>query len=279
MKIVHFDSIESYTGKISVIVLGAFDALHRGHDRLFRRALSLDSENSAVVTFAQNPATLLMGDSYHGDVLTFSQKIEQFSKMGFKKLILIDFSLEFSKMTGETFINSLIKINGLRHILAGSDFRCGNKGEMRVQEIKKIVSHYGIKTHITPLKRYKRRKISSSDIRMLIKKGDIKRVEEMLGRSYEIDLPEAHQAGVFTRDSFHQLIPDEGQFYGYLSSSDEVVDNEGTVLVKGTATRKKGKRTWFEVQAANCFVEFTNEKIRLSGDLRPGKNRLILLPI
>lgn len=216
MKITTFDRLHENEDEIRAVALGAFDALHLGHRKLLRRTLRLGKGKAAVVTFRQNPAAVLDRENFAGELLTPDLKIRALRKMGFKELILIDFSPEFSKLSGEAFLNRLIGIHGLRYIVAGADYRCGQGGSMDVDHMKQILSHHRVNLHAMRLKMLKKRKISSSDIRLMVKGGQLIHASKMLGRPYRVEIPAQWQEQQLPVEipveSFHQVLPDEGRF-------------------------------------------------------------------
>ncbi len=253
MKIVSFNDIDQIQYPIESIAIGAFDGVHKGHQKLLKQALKLGNGNSAVVTFLQNPTKILFPNRYLGDILTFEQKSELFAKMGFKTLILIDFSDNFSKIKGEIFLNEILKIPQLRHVVVGPDFRCGNNGEMGADKISAILSSCNVSLNRVSFKKNGFKKISSSQIRKQLLRGQLKRAKRQLGHPIHILLPyltkEYATELVIDRKLFLQVIPKTGIF-SFISEKNE-----------------KGK------------IQFKNDEVHLYGISKMGGNTITLLNI
>lgn len=253
MEVIRFDQISECQESLRAIALGTFDSIHLGHQNVLKKTLELGRGNAGIVTFLQNPGKVFHEEEYLGDVLALEQKLTLFAKMGFKRVILIDFSLDFSKIRGETFLNEIMKIQGLKWVVVGSDYRCGFQGEMDTIKIKGLLSHCNIAVFIVSLKKRGFHKISSSIIRKLILKGKIKKVKQFIGREFEIVLPSFVSGDsnefLFSRSAFVQTIPETGLY--------QAVQQDG---VEGV-------------------ISFTKETVRLYGFNGAVKNRITLTNI
>src|SRR5690554_2827873 len=93
---------------VSVVVsIGVYDGLHIGHQRIIQTANELAEARelkSVVVTFAQNPKTMMGRNPFDKPLMSLRQSTDFFSKLGIDYLVVIDFSPDFSKLTGEEFI-------------------------------------------------------------------------------------------------------------------------------------------------------------------------------
>ena len=239
MKLYNLDDILKEKISLNAVALGSFDAIHNGHQELLNKTIKLGRGNSGVITFKENPSNILDRKNYHGNILTLEQKIHLFEKMGFNYLILIDFSTEFSKISGEAFVNKLISISSLQYVIVGEDYKCGYKGHMSVSQIKPLLKHYKIRLIVCHLKKINGRKVSSSDIRNHIVEGSLDVVIQLLGRPYEIELPSDLKCGEYLHDYFNQLLPGNGSYcfidkYGKAGKLDINLENVRLHGYKGT---------------------------------------------
>ncbi|MDR0643443.1 MAG: FAD synthetase family protein [Treponema sp.] len=164
-------------------VIGVFDGVHRGHQALIERALSR-GEGSTVITFRQNPKRALLHQGGN-DVISLEEKLDIFEKMGITRVILIDFSENFSKMEGQVFIRTLLD-RGLSFLAVGEDFRCGRRRDTGAEDIRRITAEYGVETDIVPPVLLDGKLISSSLIREAISRGEFTLASAALGRELEV---------------------------------------------------------------------------------------------
>ncbi|MDR1903315.1 MAG: adenylyltransferase/cytidyltransferase family protein, partial [Treponema sp.] len=121
----------------SAMTIGVFDGVHRGHQALIREVVER-GPFPTVITFKQNPKSILNPQSYTGDIFSLRQKLECFEALGVERTILIDFSDNFSKLKGQEFIDILKKRGNLVFLIIGRNFRCGYKLDTDAARVKAI---------------------------------------------------------------------------------------------------------------------------------------------
>jgi riboflavin kinase/FMN adenylyltransferase len=171
------------------MTIGGFDGIHRGHELLLKTVLSQNDHGEAtVVTFLRSPKALLRPKDYPGDICTLAQKLEIFEGRGVAHTILIDFSKNFSTMSGRNFIEFLVTRGGLRRLVVGSNFRCGHRMDTGVEQIRELLVPGKIPVEVIESLMYGTAPVSSSRIRAALGEGDIALASELLGRPFELDL-------------------------------------------------------------------------------------------
>ena len=115
----------------SVVTIGNFDGVHRGHGEIFRH-LKLESERlglpSVVVTFEPHPLAVLAPEATPARITTYEQKAALIAEAGIDYLVVIEFTREFSRMTAESFVRDVLcKALGMRHIIIGHDYAFGRE--------------------------------------------------------------------------------------------------------------------------------------------------------
>jgi riboflavin kinase/FMN adenylyltransferase len=171
----------------SALTLGVFDGVHRGHRALIEKIVSR-GPCPTVVSFKENPKRRLLGEAYEGDISTLDQKLRTFEELGAARTILIDFSVEFSRLKGREFIDLLDERLNLAFLALGSNFRCGYKQDTGAKSIREINLRRGIPTEVVPPVLDGEGPVSSSRIRKAILEGDIDEAARMLSRHVELDL-------------------------------------------------------------------------------------------
>jgi len=177
--------------KNSIILIGNFDGLHLGHQKLFKQALNLKKKLNlkiGVVTFDPLPKMYFNKEIYNYRISNFEQKIEYFSKFKVDFLINKKFDKTFSKITSNMFIKNILykKLNS-SYIFVSNNFRFGYKREGDVELLKKNQKKYNYKL-VNPKPFLKNKKIiSSTFIRKLLEKGDLKKANHLLSRKWCIE--------------------------------------------------------------------------------------------
>jgi riboflavin kinase/FMN adenylyltransferase len=190
---------ESFRGPSGAVVpwdkplalsVGVFDGVHRGHQRLITKILEYAGEHGGlggVITFRQSPRRVLHPKNYPGDIYSLPQKLRTLEELGVGFAVLIDFSGEFSRMSGKEF-TVLLRKRRISYLAVGVNFRCGYHLDTSAQLMREMMAEGGTLTELVPQLRVKGAPVSSSRIRESIRGGDISGAAELLGRPYSLDL-------------------------------------------------------------------------------------------
>jgi riboflavin kinase/FMN adenylyltransferase len=169
------------------VSIGVFDGVHRGHQELIRR-ITARSPASTVITFRQNPKQVLAPDKYHGDIFSLKQKLETLESLGVSRTVLIDFSGNFSKLTGKEFIGLLKQKGRIAYMALGTNFRCGCRLDTDARSIRDWMTEEGVCVDLVEPVMEGRRPVSSSRIRAAVSAGDLALAAALLGRPPRIDV-------------------------------------------------------------------------------------------
>ncbi|MDR0410583.1 MAG: FAD synthetase family protein [Treponema sp.] len=182
MEILNWDDfIANEERKSFAAVIGVLDGVHRGHQALIKRIVNRE-EKSTVITFRQNPKRALSCQDGQ-DITSLEEKLDIFEKMGVMRVILIDFSENFSRIEGRTFIETLLD-RGLSFLAIGENFRCGRQRDIGAKDIRRVAAERGVETDIVRPVLLDGRRISSSMIREAIIQGDFALASIALGREF-----------------------------------------------------------------------------------------------
>ena len=168
----------------SAITIGVFDGLHLGHRALIELIVRR-GPNPTVITFRDNPRKVINPECFQGEIFTFEQKLAGFEKLNVRRVVLIDFSEEFSKMRGRLFVDLLQDPGKMVYLAIGSNFRCGYGKDIGADSIKEVNEGKGIPTDIVPPVVLFDKPVSSSLIRSAIHRGDLKLAALLMGRDIE----------------------------------------------------------------------------------------------
>lgn len=173
------------TTRDSVLVLGYFDGLHRGHKALFDQAREIaerDQLELSVLTFNESPRLALA--RFTPELLlnlTAPQKrYDKFAEYGVDNLYLIDFTSSFSKGSSKEFLETYIKALRAKTIVVGFDYKFGHdrKDANYLSEI------FDGQVIVVPEVQENGEKISSTRIRKEILSGNVSEVNRLLGYEF-----------------------------------------------------------------------------------------------
>jgi len=190
MRILH--GLASYPPDLRpcVTALGAFDGIHLGHALLIStavergRALGLPS---VVCTFHPHPASVLWPENAGVPVASLEDNLDRMKGLGADAALIIPFTLEFSRMEAETFVDEvLVGTLQAREVVVGFNHTFGHDARGTAALLAELGPPRGFTARVLPPLRLQGQTVSSSAIRRLLGKGDAIRAAELLGHPYAI---------------------------------------------------------------------------------------------
>tara|TARA_Y100001970_G_scaffold188981_1_gene229823 strand:+ start:1603 stop:2535 length:933 start_codon:yes stop_codon:yes gene_type:complete len=177
--------------KNSIVLIGNFDGLHSGHQKLFHLAKKYKTKYKSkigVITFDPIPKMFFNKHIKNYRISNLNQKIFYLKKFGVDFIINKKFDKKFSKITYMMFIKDILsKKLKSKFIFVSSNFRFGNKREGDVVLLKKYERDFDY-TLINPSPLKKNKKIiSSTIIRKLLEEGQLSKANSFLKRNWEIE--------------------------------------------------------------------------------------------
>ncbi|MGC8924597.1 MAG: bifunctional riboflavin kinase/FAD synthetase [Calditerrivibrio sp.] len=170
------------------ITLGNFDGVHIGHKRIIEKTVNIAREygiKSVVVTFDPHPIAFF---GQRVDLLTNLEKKNQILEtMGVDFHMVMSFNKELMMMDPEVFIREIIvKRLKAKYVVVGYDYKFGSRRKGDFELLKIFSSRYGYEAY-----RYDRvvvdnMTVSSSNIRKLLKEGNLSLANKMLDRYYSV---------------------------------------------------------------------------------------------
>ena len=189
MKIFKNTSI-SNNYKNSVIAVGNFDGVHIGHKKVLNAAYKKAKKTKkkfGLLTFEPVPVMFFNKQILNHRLDTLPQKISNLKKEKLDFVIIQKFNKKFSKLSYKDFIyRILFKKIKCKFLYVSKNFKFGNKREGDVSKLKKFEKNFFYKTILTPPLKKKKKTISSTIIRKLLKSGEIKKANYLLNRKWEI---------------------------------------------------------------------------------------------
>ena len=175
----------------SIILIGNFDGVHLGHQKLFKKAREFKKKYKSkigVITFSPIPKMFFNKKIKNFKIMNVNQKVEQFKKQNVDFLINQKFSEKFSKIKANSFVyNYLNKKIKIKFLFVSRNFKFGNKREGDINLLKFYEKKYNYKLIIpSPLKKNKKI-ISSTLIRNFLSNGNLNIANKLLSRNWELE--------------------------------------------------------------------------------------------
>ena len=173
----------------AIVTIGNFDGVHLGHQLIFKKIAAEAFRKkckAVVITFEPHPKMILHPDIQPFYLITsIEEKIERIAETGVDGLMLIPFSLVFSKMTAKEFICSVLwdKLR-IKKIFIGHDYTFGKGKEGNETYLAAFGEKLGFQVEVISAFKVGDTVISSSLTRNMILEGSVKKAAAFLGRPY-----------------------------------------------------------------------------------------------
>ncbi len=211
----------------SVVVIGVFDGVHKGHQVLFNRAKEIaDGRSIIALTFDPHPTTVFAPDKAPTLLTTLADRVELLKIHNADQVAVIKFNEKFAAMSPEEFVQSVL-VNQLHAstVIVGKNFTYGHKAAGNVDTLIKSGLAHNFTVDVQELK-VDTEAISSSRIRALVTEGKVEKARELLSRPHRLDGVVVHgekrgrEIGYPTANLGNiegQTIPADGVYAGWLT--------------------------------------------------------------
>jgi riboflavin kinase/FMN adenylyltransferase len=177
--------------KRSIVLIGNFDGVHVGHQKLFKLANDYKKKfnlNIGVLTFEPMPKMFFNKNIKNFRISNINQKNIILQSMGVDFVITQKFDKKFSKIKSNFFIKEILfKKLEAKYIFVSDNFQFGNKREGDVDQLIKNEKIYDYKIIKPQPLILSQKVISSTYIRSLLEKGNLKKTNKLLGRNWSIE--------------------------------------------------------------------------------------------
>lgn len=192
MKIFHdFDHVGEIRN--AVVTTGSFDGVHIGHKVILQHLRRLAGENggeTVLITFHPHPRKVLYPDTVGKDLQLINsqrEKISLLQKAGLDNLIIVEFNLEFARISSIDFVrNILLSKLHARKIVIGFNHHFGHNREGDYDALKKLGSEFGFEVMEIPEQDIHNESVSSTKIRKALSEGNIQKANAYLDHQYII---------------------------------------------------------------------------------------------
>ena len=275
----------------SVVTIGEFDGVHRGHQHIVARAAEIGRERGlpvVAVTFDPHPDEVIRPGSHPPFLTSARRRAELLAGLGVDAVCVLPFTLAFSRLDPDEFVRTVLvdKLHAAA-VVEGEDFRFGHKATGDVQLLDKLGEKYDFTVEGLGLRGLDGVRISSTAIRALLVEGDVAEAAQALGRPHRVEgvVVRGHQRGrqlgfptANVESPPHTAIPADGIYAGWLATLDQAGEQTNrwpAAISIGTNPTFNGQvrtveayaidRTDLDLYGLHAAIDFA---VRLRGTLR-----------
>jgi len=174
-----------------VLTIGTFDGVHLGHQKILKNLNQVAEKiggESVLFTFFPHPRMVLYPKS-HGVRLiqTEDEKLKKLEEMGLQNIIIIPFTVEFSRLSALEFVRDfLVNKIGVKQLVIGYDHQFGKNREGNIDYLREVCETYDFGITEISAKEMDEVNISSTKIRNALKEGNIEVANAYLGSKFEL---------------------------------------------------------------------------------------------
>ena len=177
-------------GKGSVVTVGTFDGVHRGHQavlaEIVRRAQGWGTE-SVVVTFDPHPLEVVNPSAAPRLLTLPAERQRLLAAAGVSRVVTLPFTPELARLTPEAFVRDVLQAQvGVRELVLGHDHGFGRGRSGDVETVRRIGASDGFAVDVVEAVMDDGKAISSTLIRVALAHGDLRLAGRWLGRGYGV---------------------------------------------------------------------------------------------
>jgi riboflavin kinase/FMN adenylyltransferase len=186
------DDVALLDGERSIVTVGNFDGVHRGHQSLLAQLVSRAESTghpSAVTTFDPHPMTVIHPDSAPARLSVLEHRLELLEAQGVENVLVLPFTRDLSQWSPEEFVRRVL-VDALHtaEVRVGENFRYGHRAAGDVHSLQASGTELGFDVVAVPLVGEGSR-WSSTYIRQCLAEGDVTAAAAALGRLHRVEGP------------------------------------------------------------------------------------------
>ena len=224
----------------SVLTIGNFDGVHRGHRRILGRVREIAEERNwkaSLLTFDPHPAKVVAPDRAPRLMTLPDQRCRLVREEGIRQVLILPFTPAVACLAPEEFVKQVLAGKlGARAVVVGENFRFGHKKAGDTHLLKTLGSRFGFTTEIVPAVSCRGVPVSSSGLRRVVDAGAVARAGRLLGRPYALEGEVVAGHGVGAKKTVPTL---------NLATGSEVLPGRGVYVTRTTDLDRS--RSWESV--------------------------------
>lgn len=173
----------------SVLTIGVFDGVHRGHQRLIAKVIQKAAAKgclAGVLTFRNHPDSVLNPNFHPQYITSIEERIRLLQYLGVDFVVPVRFDLEIANLRARNFVELLRSRLRMRGLVVGPDFAMGYKREGSVETLTSLGAEIGFSVSVVDLLSEGEDPVRSTNIRQALAEGRVSDVAKKLGRDFAI---------------------------------------------------------------------------------------------
>ena len=174
----------------SVVTIGNFDGVHRGHRTLVRRTADAAVDRglrAVVITFEPHPAAVLRPGSEPARLQTLQQRVDALEDAGADLVLVLAFTEQLASLEPDEFVAEvLVDGVGAQRVVVGTNFRYGRRAAGDIVHLASAGEVHGFEVEAVALLELDDARVSSSEIRQAVADGEVARAARGLGRPFAL---------------------------------------------------------------------------------------------
>ena len=175
----------------SVVTIGVFDGVHRGHAGIIGHTVELARRRgvpSVLMTFVPHPSEVVRPGSHPPVLTTIVRRAELVEKLGVDVFCALPFTVEFSQLPPDEFVHlALVERLHAAGVVVGDNFRFGHRAAGDVDTLQRLGQRFGFSAEGISLLRGVEGPISATYVRSCVQAGDVTAATDALGRPHRVD--------------------------------------------------------------------------------------------
>lgn len=226
---------DSFAEAGTVVTIGVFDGVHRGHQLLISNAVDTARELGVpcvVMTFDPHPVTIFAPERAPRALMSLDERARHIADLGVDALLVIDFREELAGLTPAEYMDDvLVSALGAKHVLVGENFTFGRDAAGTATDMAQLGEQAGVDVTIVKLLGKGEVRICSTAIRDHLSGGDVALATDFMGRPFSVIAPIERGAGRGGKElgyptanqyaSDTSAVPADGVYAGWLTIIDD----------------------------------------------------------
>lgn len=179
------DLAEANLNGLSLVTVGSYDGVHIGHQHLLGQMQATAGQlgyHTSLVTFHPQPKAVLAPHLQIRYLTTPAEKMILLDALGLDLMAILPFGRETAQTPAIEFVRDLVTHLKMRQLWVGPDFALGRNREGDIPRLRQIGQDMGFEVNVAEPLLQGREVVSSTRIRKLLTRGEVRQAADLLGR-------------------------------------------------------------------------------------------------